>query len=209
MANRYYALLSIANLIIGSYGTVAAQQSASTPISSNRDSLYRVEVFAELGPMVSIFTHKRVFPDNVSSVTPGYNAMIRVKWHPDHLLSVGILTGFQHIVSEHYSVVGSTTIKPITGTLTAVPLMVDVSLSKWGFELGAAVGFCIFTTWLTDGPTAIARRWELATVYHGAYYVPIGKGFSFGGELLVGYANYRTILTIAPQAILKYEILSY
>lgn len=178
-------------------------------MSSNRDSLYRVEFFAEAGPLASIFLHKRVLPDNVSSVTAGYIGMIRLKWHPNHLVSVGVLTGFEHLVSDKYTIRDANGSSHISASLTAVPIMLDVSLSKWGFELGAATGFCIFTTWLTDGPTAIARRWELGTIYHGAYFAPIGHGLSLGGELLIGYANYRAIMTLSPQIILKYELLSY
>jgi len=186
-----------------------AQDNDLEHLSTNQDSLYRVELFAEAGPMSSIFLHKRVLPESVSSITGGYNMLFRVKWHPDHLLSVGFLTGFQHMVSEKYTIWDSRGGTPVNAALTSVPLMVDVSLNKWGFELGAATGFWIFTTWLTDEQQAIARRWELATFYHGGYFAPIGKGFSLGGELLIGFANYRAVLTVAPQIILKYELFSY
>jgi hypothetical protein len=201
-------LLVLVVLSLGS-GEAEAQDKELEHLSTNRDSLYRVELFAEAGPMTSIFLHKRVLPENVSSVTGGYNMLARIKWHPDHLLSVGFLTGFQHLVSDKFTIWDSRGGTPVNAALTCVPLMVDVSLNKWGFELGAATGFWIFTTWLTDGQQAIARRWELATFYHGAYFAPIGAGFSLGGELLIGFSNYRAVLTVAPEIILKYELYSY
>src|SRR6266700_3172106 len=72
--------------------SVNAQQPA-------QDSLYRVETHIEFGPLLSHYVNGRPLPEGASPNVMGYNGMLRLMWHPNHKLAVGILTGYQLLVA--------------------------------------------------------------------------------------------------------------
>src|SRR5256885_423742 len=93
------------------------------PIPAHRP--YRVEAHFEMGPMGSYFVHGRPLPAGASDKTLGYDGILRVLWHPDHRLAVGLLTGYQMIVSEHFIVPDSQSDGHVSGSITTTPVMFD------------------------------------------------------------------------------------
>src|SRR5438045_580685 len=70
----------------------------------NQDSIYRIETHFEFGPLLSHYVNGRPIPEGVSPNVSGYNGTLRLMWHPNHILAVGILTGYQLLVAEKYYV---------------------------------------------------------------------------------------------------------
>jgi hypothetical protein len=184
--------------------SVKAQQS---PV--NEDSLYRIETHAEFGPLISHYIYGRPLPEGASPNVIGYNSMIRVMWHPNHLLAVGILTGYQLLVAEKYSVPDSPSSGLVQGSLHAVPLMIDETMQSEHFEAGVALGGYIITTKLIDVTTAQASRFELGMIGHASYYWSLRDNLALGPEVLLSWMSYRGIVSIAPQLQLKYVPFQY
>src|SRR5205807_4058808 len=120
----------------------------------------------EVGPMVSDFLRGRALPEGAKNITSGYNAMFRLMWHPDHLLAVGVLTGYQQLVAETFVTTSGET---VSASLHAVPVMVDVSMQGSAYEFGVGLGGYSISTVLEDKTTARASRLELGAIFHGAY----------------------------------------
>jgi hypothetical protein len=166
---------------------------------------YRVEAHVEAGPLISYFVRDRHLPEG-SRLTVGYDALLRVLWHPDHRLSVGLLVGHLLLISERFTVSDGTTIR---GTLTTYPIMIDESMQAFGFEGGVALGIHVIRTHLEDNGVSDGTRLELGSIAHGGYHIRIGNGFKLGPEMLMNYMPYRGILSFAPQLDLKYDLLTY
>lgn len=183
---------------------VAAQDSVAPD-----DSIYRVELHAEFGPMASAFVRGRELPSHANEVALGYNGAVRIMWHPDHLLAVGLLCGYEQFISEQYTVTDAQSIRSVHGRLNAVPFMFDVSLEDAHFELGVGLGACIISTVLVEGTTARSSRIEVASNLHATYFSSIATGLYLGAELRATYLAYRGIFALAPQIDLRYDILRY
>ncbi len=170
---------------------------------------YHVEAHIELGPMASDFLRGRPLPQGASRTTMGYDAIVRLMWHPDHLLAVGLLSGYQLLVAENYVVPDSLSSGSVHASLHAMPVMFDVSMQVRSLEVGVGLGGYILTTMLDDLTTARASRFELGTIFHAAYHWRLQDHLSLGAEALVSYMAYRGILAIAPQLDIEYDLLTY
>src|ERR1035437_5797976 len=100
---------------------------------------YRIEAHIEAGPIISEF-RKRGLPQDAALTTVGYNGFVRLMWHPDYMVAVGVLSGYELIVADRYYVPDSLTDGWIHSSLTAIPMMFDVSIQQFGFEFGLGLG---------------------------------------------------------------------
>ncbi len=187
------------------------------PPARNQDSIYRVETHIEFGPLFSHYVNGRLLPEGASRNVTGYNGMLRLMWHPNHLLAVGILTGYQLLVAEQYVVPGSSSTgsssnRMVQASLHAMPVMFDVtrqSVRRGGFEAGLALGGYIITTKLDDITTTEASRFELGMIGHASYHWNVIGTLSLGPELLLSYMSYRGIVSIAPQIDVRFVPFQY
>jgi hypothetical protein len=197
-------------LLCGLLTIVACQDQVNAQQMPNAaDSIYRIETHVEFGPLLSHYTNGRALPSGASSNVLGYNGMIRVMWHPNHLLAVGILTGYQLLVTEKYTVPDSGSNGIEQASLHAVPIMLDESMQSEHFEAGVALGGYIITTKLTDVTTSQASRFELGMIGHASYHWHLTDNLSIGPEVLLSYMSYRGIVSIAPQLDLRFDPIHY
>ena len=180
----------------------------------NQDSIYQVEMHLEFGPLFSHYINGRPLPEGSSPNVIGYNAMLRLMWHPNHALAVGLFTGSQLLVAEKYTVAGT----PSTGSLSdrmvhaslhAMPIMFDVSRQSEHFEAGLALGGYIIKTHLEDITTTEASRFELGMIGHASYHWNVVGNLSLGPELVISYMSYRGIVSIAPQIDVRFVPFHY
>jgi len=170
---------------------------------------YRVEAHVEIGPMGSYFVRKRVLPVGASDLTYGYDAIVRVLWHPDHRLAIGLLSGYQMIVTEQFTIPDSVSSGRVSASVTTIPVMIDESMQAFGIEAGLAMGGFIIHSHLDDQTVSDGTRFELGTIFHiGSHAFRFDK-LAIGAELLINYMPYRGILSFAPQLDLKYDLLTY
>jgi hypothetical protein len=170
---------------------------------------YRVEAHLEIGPMGSYFVRGRPLPAGANAFTFGYDAIVRVLWHPDHRLAVGLLSGYQMIVTEQFTIPDSLSDGRVSASVTTIPVMIDESMQAFGIEAGLAMGGYIIHSHLDDQTVSDGTRFELGTIFHiGSHAFRFDK-LAIGAEVLINYMPYRGILSFAPQLDLKYDLLTY
>jgi hypothetical protein len=187
----------------------AKSEAIAQEATGENTAIYRLETHLELGPMISYFYRGRTLPQGASNFTAGYQAMFRIMWHPDHLLAVGMLTGFQELVSEKYNVTNATSTGNVSASLHAVPLMVDVSMEGPLFEFGVGLGGYIITTILDDNTVSRASRLELGTIAHATYHWHVSEHFLIGANAMLSEMSYRGILSFGLGLDFKYDLLNY
>ena len=169
---------------------------------------YRIEAHIEAGPMISEF-RKRGLPQDAALTTVGYNGFVRLMWHPDYMVAVGVLSGYELIVADRYYVPDSLTDGWIHSSLTAIPMMFDVSIQQFGFEFGLGLGGYFATSTIQDLTIAHGTRLEFGGIAHLSYRWEISKGLTVGPDLFVNYMSYRGILSVSPLIELNYDLISY
>src|SRR5437868_266837 len=158
-------------LLLGILGVALLCDSAKAQQPAmSRDSIYRVETHIGFGPLFSHYVNGRPLPAGASPNVIGYNGLLRLMWHPNHLLAVGVLTGYQQLVAENYVVHGASGDRSVQASLHATPAMFDVTRQSEHFEAGIALGGYIITTTLNDITTTEASRFELGMIGHASYH---------------------------------------
>lgn len=197
------ALIVQLALIILAWAPARAQQTDGFKLGA-----FRVETELCAGPLYSNFL-KHPYAPGESDNALGMITFARVLWHPDHLLGVGLLSGYILFVSDSHWRVDSNSSTEVSGRLTAIPLMIDVSMQKGHFDVGAGLGGYILSTVLTDSATSRSSKFELGILAHASYHMPIGGGWYLGPELVINFLSYRGIASVAPQLELKYDLIAY
>lgn len=169
---------------------------------------YHVECDASAGPFFSRFVKHPTGLGERPQET-GIDGIARILWHPDHLLSVGLLSGFIEFLSDDFVLTDSLTSGRVRGVLTAVPVMFDVTMQNANIEVGAGLGGYVVSTMLDDRTVSRSSRFELGVLAHLSYHLPIGLGLSVGPQLIFNLLSYRGIVSFAPQVEIKYTILTY
>jgi hypothetical protein len=188
-------------LLLWSVASRAQMADTATP--------YRIETHFDVGPLVSAWIYGPRFPTNASRVTLGYSATARIMWHPDHLLAVGLYTGYEEIVAEEYQIANSLAFGKVSGALRRIPFMIDESMQQHGFELGVALGGYLLETTLKDEGTTRSSHFELGVVGHAGYHWQITHNLLLGTELSLGLLSFRGILSFAPNIALQYNPYRY
>lgn len=172
---------------------------------------YRLEVYVSGGPQISWFRERRT-PFSLETGAGGTNLMGRVMWHPDHLLSVGLLSGWTSFSTEQLNV-SNVEGEPRTleAHLTAIPMQIAFGMQKWGVEIGVGIG----AYWLfsdigrENGVRATSSQIESGVSAQLAYTLMITDRFGIGPEVNVHALSYRGIVSASGQLRLRYDLLTY
>ncbi len=129
------------------------------------------------------YTENAGTPLNVKAVTTkrGFVGSLRVLWHPDHLLRVGLETG--HMTFYSYTFVDSTGNKGKTA-LTAIPMLLVASMPITA-RLNAffGTGFYNVTSNLDYAGKTSSNKLSVGWMLAASYVHPISKDLGLGAEL--------------------------
>lgn len=121
-------------------------------------------------------THLSTTPQHLHRV-----GTVRVMWHPDHLLKLGVETGY--LTFYRY------TFRDSTGTsgkvaLTAIPLLIEwsMSLSK-RLNVFAGSGLYMLNTRLNYKGKTVAPKLSIGWMAAGSYIQPLSENTGLGAEL--------------------------
>jgi hypothetical protein len=190
--------------------TVLLCVSAPLWAQASVDSVYRVEVTGTASPMMNFFRAAKV-PGTSSEFSLGYGLSMRAMWHPGRLLSVGLLTGYFVVSRDEISAGGSPSHLLYTARLSAVPLQLALSMQKFGFEFGLAIGPYIMMSTIKGGNSVPVRgsRLELGMTFFVSYGFPLTEDLTIGPELRVLSLRYRGIISVMPSVSLRFTTLRY
>ena len=126
----------------------------------------------------------------------GFGGTLRVMWHPEHLLSVGVETGYHHIYSIQTDVsvygFGKSTAEV---SMEAVPVMGVLSMRIFPktlpyLEVKYATGiYLLISRGSGFGNKMASTQFSIGVVGAVTYLVPVTRTLSLGGELKYGYIS--------------------
>jgi hypothetical protein len=170
-----------------------------------RDTTFRL--IATVGVGGSFYSTTAGFaPDLQADVSKfGPAATVRVMWQPDHLLGVGLETGWSKFYS--YEISGST---PGSVYVSQVPLYIVWSMKPWGgITLFGGYGYSRVNTSLEYQGTVNAGTWSMGWVAAGSYEWPLAKNLGIAGEVKWINAVESHDATLSLQVQLVYSFFEY
>lgn len=142
----------------------------------------------------------------------GYNTMIRLMWKPEHLLSVGLESGYHYLYNYESHIddpdFGSTNVK---STLTGVPLFFVAAMEIIpSVELLGGIGPTFLNTYFNSYGVE-SQSSQITTSYFvaGRYEYPINESLALGGELNYYRINKIEDSTLSVLFVLSYRLMSW
>ena len=154
---------------------------AQKPISETIDTTFRVRATVLAGMMSTIYDQ----PTTTQSTTTQYvgNALAgRVVWHPNHLLAVGLQSGFVFFSSDDLVING---VESGRAGLAAVPLHAVITMSSRHVEFGIGLGmYQLQSIWRLQGTQrAAGSDYEYGINPWLGYEFKVAENISMGPEI--------------------------
>lgn len=145
---------------------------------------------------------------DVSTTSPA--ATLRVMWKPEHLVSVGIETGY--IPLSQANTKGQIKPDEVDGNaqLTAIPAIIVFSMEKYNVELAAGIGMYSLQLYGKSSKNVVVENssLEMGYMFSGAYSFPMGD-FALGLELKYHAFTDRDIYMFVPNIRLRWNMFTY
>ena len=145
----------------------------------SQESVYKVVAY--VGGGASIYTASAGTPAGLSTDVSKFGpaATVRVMWQPDHMLGVGLESGWTKLYS--YTVSG-----PTSGKLyySQVPLYIVWSMKFWdALNVAGGYGYSHVITNLDYAGTVNVATWSMGWLAACSYERPITKTLGIAGEI--------------------------
>ncbi|MDZ4745460.1 MAG: hypothetical protein SGJ05_05605 [bacterium] len=130
---------------------VSASPDTTTIMRSDSSLRHAYRVEATIGGLIQATR----YPDKPtqlsnSNVFPGTTFFGRLMWHPDHLLSVGVYSGFVTFSREKVTAPDENGVRQdITLDLTGIPAQVVFAMQPGNFQFGLGLGVYFLTSHTT------------------------------------------------------------
>jgi hypothetical protein len=146
-------------------------------------------------------------PGNVPSSIQrgGLSGSLRVMWHPDHLLRVGIESGWTRFFS--YSISGPAN---ASLSLSAVPLLLVFSMPiSEQINIFAGAGGYFVSSRLVAATTVSVTEFSQGWMLAGSYVLPLSNSLSIAGELKWYNASQFRDAALSAQCLVVWEFLTW
>jgi len=134
----------------------------------------------------------------------GGSGTLRLMWHPDHLLRLGIETGWTMFYS--YKLEGSS---PGSMHLSAVPLLWVMSMEVLGVNLFVGSGYYRLNSNLQYQGTVNVQTWSLGWMAAASYVHPVSENLGVAGELKWVNASEHEEASLALQIQLVWKFFEW
>ena len=167
---------------------------AQTPIATAGDSVYRVRLTALGAGMTTLYDK----PPTVQSTNTTYlgNALCgRLVWHPNHLLAVGVQSGFVFFSTDDLIIDG---VESGRAGLAAIPIQMVLTMSSKGFEFGVGLGmYQLESLWKLEGvERATSTAYEYGVNPWVGYEFQVANRFTVGPEIGAHVLSNRGMKTV-------------
>jgi hypothetical protein len=142
----------------------------------------------------------------------GFSGIVKVMWNPEHLLSIGLETGYQYFysidISNYDTEFGPTQFK---ASMYAVPIFIVFAMKVApNVKLTAGTGtHLLYNSGELFGDQIESNQISIGAHAGVSYTYPINNSISIGGELMYSYISKLQDQTIAIQFIFVYDFLRY
>jgi hypothetical protein len=170
--------------------------------------VYRLRLTAAGGIQRSFFAEPRTQFES-GRTSNGASIVVRALWQPEHLLSVGLVSGFTTIASDRLDTpMGEDRVEL---TLSAIPMQLAFAMRFAGFEVGTGIGgYLLISTASVQNEVATASsQFEIGVSAWLGYTAQLTDQLGIGAELCLHNLSYRRITGIAPQVRLRYDLFTY
>lgn len=142
----------------------------------------------------------------------GFAGTIRLMWEPDHLLSLGLESGYLQLYklsNKQVSVLGNDF--EVSTELTAIPIFTVFSMKIIkNFKLSIGSGLLILGSSVDALGNPVSSSQTSTGAFGAASYLyPLSKMFFLGGELKYYYINKIENGDLTLQLMLRVNLLSY
>jgi hypothetical protein len=185
--------------------TTAFAQDKEFTSSPNRKGLHSLVAYFSGG--VAFYASEAGAPEHLSPKLNNLNRIgsLRVMWHPDHLLKLGVETGYLTFYSYSFTDSSRNSGKV---SLNAVPVLVEwsTSISK---HLNVFVGSGIYmlTTNLDYKGKTSSRKLSIGWMAAGSYIAPVSEDVGLGAEFKWMHAAETSNGSISLQLQLVWKFL--
>lgn len=177
----------------------------SNYLKAELDSSFKIVADLSVGASYSYFDKAKYY-DAKSHSSLGGGASIRLMWHPDGMLLMGIMSGFYHLSYDQLETADSTS---ASASLSAIPLQLAFSMKYKVFEIGLGIGPYLLKSEINYHKVAIGYRPELALTFFSSYKFKISDKISIAPEIRTLYLRYRSVFSAIPSVNFSYEIIRY
>ena len=142
----------------------------------------------------------------------GFSGTVRVMWNPEHLLSLGLESGYQYLysldVSDFSTEFGNTNVK---ASMYTIPIFIVFSMKVLpNIKLSAGSGvYLLFNSGEAFGDELNSNQISIGAHMGISYTYPINNSMAIGGELLYSYFSKLQDQTVAIQFLFVYDFLRW
>jgi hypothetical protein len=142
----------------------------------------------------------------------GFSGLVKVMWNPEHLLSIGLETGYQYLysidISNYDTEFGTTEFK---ASMYAVPVFIVFAMKVApNVKLTAGTGMhLLYNSGEIFGDKIQSNQISIGAHAGVAYTYPINNSMSIGGELIYSYISKLQDQTVALQFVFVYDFLKF
>ena len=142
----------------------------------------------------------------------GFSGTVRVMWNPEHLLSIGLETGYQQLysldVSDFSTEFGNTN---VSASMHTVPIFIVFAMKVLpNIKLSAGSGvYLLFNSGEAFGDELSSNQISIGAHMGISYTYPINNSMAVGGELLYSYFSKLQDQTVAIQFVFVYDFLKW
>jgi len=201
MFNKIKIHITLATLII-SFSACLSQSYSQTD-----DPEYAVTAYINAG--YSRFISELDYEDLNKN---GFSGTIRLMWEPEHILSIGIESGYLHLYDINTQVTHQDTIT-FNGSseLTAVPILMAFSMELFkNFKLSVGSGMFLLTSKADAlGNPVNSNQVSTGVLGSASYYHLLSHTISLGGEIKYYLINKIEDGSLNFQFSLQYRFLTY
>lgn len=196
-------------LVMGTHLSIADDMDSMDVVQRTRGA-YRLELHVIGGIGATRYEQPPSRYSN-QSVFTGYNGNVRLMWHPDHLLGIGIMTGYQVFSLERFTPSIENDLSQETKMqLGSVPIHAVFEMRGDHVRIGAGIGAYLLLSDLMEQDT---HTYSSAVAYGGSAWL----GYSFalsdrvrlGPDIVVQIVSDRGIGNLSAMLTLQVDLLSY
>ena len=142
----------------------------------------------------------------------GFSGTVRVMWNPEHLLSVGLESGYQYLYSinvNNYDTEFGTT--DFSASMYTVPIFIVFAMKVVpNVKITAGTGmYLLFNSGNIFGDELKSNQVSIGGHFGVAYTYPINNSMAIGGELLYSYFSKIQDQAVAIQFKFVYDFFKY
>ena len=142
----------------------------------------------------------------------GFSGTIRIMWEPEHLLSIGIESGYLQLydISTQLTIQDTITFNG-SSELTAVPIITVFSMELFEkFKISVGSGIFLLTSKVDAlGNPVNSNQVSTGVLGSASYFYPISHTLSLGGEIKYYLINKIEDGDLTLQFSLQYRFLTY